>query len=62
MKVQGTRFCFYFHQMKNFAVSSGIPVKLASVLNSAELYWFCFLPFTFVGSILLFASVLRKEG
>lgn len=31
MKVQGTRFCFYFHQVQKFVVSSGIPVKLASV-------------------------------
>lgn len=52
MKVQGTRICFYFHQVKNFA-SSGIPIKLAPVLNSTELYWlfssfhFCWLHFSF---------------
>lgn len=62
MMVQCTRFCFYLHQVKNSAVSSGMPVKLASVKNSTELYWFCLLLFTFVGSVFLFASVLSKEG
>lgn len=67
--MQGARFCFYFHQVKNFDASSGIPVKLASeiwprfkiLLKTKNVLFFVVVFFFFYFCWLLFSFFFSSE-
>lgn len=69
--MQGAKLCFYFHQVKTFAIRSGTGVKLASeicpqfkiLLKTKFFFFYYYSLFKFLlAPLFLIASVLKKEG